>query len=62
MHEVAATRGLTSLTFEEEMDAAEKDKDTIFATKEKSDTNPEQVAGVTPKPQDAGDDALKGNE
>ena len=45
LHQVAFDRGLTKMTFEEEMAAAEKEKGTIFAPVTTGDRAPEQSGG-----------------
>ena len=48
LHQNAFDKGLTKMTFEEEMAAAEKEKDTIFSKAETGDRTPEQAPGVSP--------------
>lgn len=47
LHRHAFDKGLTTMTFEEEIGEAKKERDTIFAPGEKGDRTPEQ-SGVTP--------------
>lgn len=47
LHRLAVDKGLTTLTFEEEMEQAKKEKETVFATVQSGDRSP-QPPGVSP--------------
>lgn len=48
LHQNAYDKGLTKMTFEEEMEQAKREKGTIFAPGEKGDRTPEQSGGGNP--------------
>ncbi len=58
LHQNAFDKGLTKMTFEEEMAAAEQEKGTIFSKAENGDMAPDQAPGVSPgdnPPEGSGD-------
>ncbi len=59
LHQVAYDRGLTKLTFEEEMAQAKKEEDGPFKRSENGDRTPEQVPGNGPSDKKPGDPAKK---
>lgn len=59
LHQVAYDRGLTKLTFEEEMAQAKKEEDGPFKRSENGDRAPEQVPGNGPSDKKPGDPVKK---
>jgi hypothetical protein len=59
LHQVAYDRGLTKMTFEEEMAQAEKEEDGPFKRSENGDRAPEQVPGNDPSDKKPGDPVEK---
>jgi len=59
LHQVAYDRGLTKMTFEEEMAQAKKEEDGPFKRSENGDRAPEQVPGNGPSDKKPGDPVKK---